>query len=98
MAYVESKTRSVGQIAKKRLHALEATYSVQSSGKLVRMFPLMISWTTLKIVHIEKETRSLRQILQKRCVRFWDHDFRRVLIKVGHNVIMFVLMISRMSF
>ena len=45
--------------------ALEATFSVQYSGKFVTMFVLMISQLSLEMGYVGSKTRSLGQIIEK---------------------------------
>ena len=47
------------------MYLLEATFSGRLSWNLVRMFVLMISWTSLKIGHVGSKIRSISQILEK---------------------------------
>ena len=74
------KTRSLGQILEKFAYAIEATFSVQYSLNLVGMFVLMNSWTTSKRGHIELETRSAGEILEK---LFVHHREEPILITKG---------------
>ena len=58
MGHLASKTRSLGQILKKKnVYALEAIFSVQYSGNLVRMFALMKSQNSVKMGHSVSKTR-----------------------------------------
>ena len=68
------------------VYALEATFSVQSSWNLVRMFGSIKSETTSKLGHVGSKTRSLSQILEKPCVRSRSHIFSPILMKLGQNV------------
>ena len=71
--------------SKKNVYALEAILSVQYSWKLLRMFALIISLTSLKMGHDGWKTRSLGQILEKPCVSSRSHIFCLILLKVGQN-------------
>ena len=68
------------------VYALEATFSVQLSRDLVRMFVLFKSRTSLKMGHVRSKTRSQGQILEKPCVRSRGHIFSPIIKKLGHNV------------
>ena len=68
------------------LYVLEATFSVQSSWNLVRMFVLIKSRKSLKLGHVGSKTRSLGQILEKPCVCSRCHIFSQILVKFGLNV------------
>ena len=46
------------------VYAIEAEFSVRYCRNSVRMFALMISWTSLKMGHIKSKTRSAGQILK----------------------------------
>ena len=46
----------------------------------------MISWTCLKMGHIESKTRSVGQIVDKPCVCHRGHIFSPALWKDGQNV------------
>ena len=67
-------------------YALEATFSVQSSWNLVRMFVSIKSRTSSKLGHVGSKTRSLVQILEKPCVCSRGHIFSPILMKLGQNV------------
>ena len=47
------------------MYTLEGTVVIQSSGKFVRMFILLISRSSLKLGYVRSKTRSLDQILEK---------------------------------
>ena len=51
------------------VYPLEATFSVQSSWNLARMFVSINYRTSSKLGHVGSKTRSLGQILEKPCVR-----------------------------
>ena len=68
------------------VYALEATFSVQSSRNLVRIFVFIKSRTRLKLGHVGSKTRSLGQILEKPCVCPRGHIFSPILMKLGQNV------------
>ena len=54
--------------------------------KFVRMFALIISWTSSKMGHTESITRSTGQILEKPCVHHIGHIFSPALLREGQNV------------
>ena len=68
------------------VYALEATFSVQSSWNLVRMFVSIKSRMSSKLGHVGWKTRSLDQILEKPCARSRGHIFSPILMKLGQNV------------
>ena len=68
------------------VYALKAILSAQYSWKLLRMFALIISLTSLKMGHDGWKTRSLGQILEKPCVSSRSHILYLILLKVGQNV------------
>ena len=70
---------------------LEATFSVQSSWNLVRVFVLIKSLTSLKLGHVGSKTRSLGQILEKPCVRSRGHIFSPIFMKLCQNVCLDVI-------
>ena len=86
IGHVGSKTRSQVQILENLVYAPEATFSVQLSWNLVRMYVLMKPWTSLKIGHVGSKTRSLVQILGKLCVCSRGHIFSLIVMKLGQNV------------
>ena len=68
------------------VYAIAATFSVQSSWNLVRMFVSIKSRTSSKLGHFGSKTRSLGQILEKFCVCSRCHIFSEILEKFGRNV------------
>ena len=68
------------------MYALEATFLVQYSSKLVRMFALVKSGMSLKMGHVGSKTRSLGQILEKPFICSGCHIFSPTLLKIGQNV------------
>ena len=59
------KNVSLGEILEKKLvYVLEAIFSVQYPGNLVKRFALMKSWIDLKLGHVGFKTKSLGQILE----------------------------------
>ena len=50
------------------------------------MFVLMTSQKSLKITHLESKTRSVGQILEKKCVHSRDLFLVQILIKLAQNV------------
>ena len=59
--------------------------------KLVRMFVLMKSRMSLKMVHVGSETRSQGQLLQELCVCSRGHIFSPIIMKLGQNVCLDVI-------
>ena len=50
------------------------------------MFVLIKPQMSLKMGHVESETRSLCQILEKPCVHSRGHIFSPIIMKLGQNV------------
>ena len=46
----------------------------------------MKSWMSSKMGHVGSKTRSLGQILEKRCVCSRGHIFSLIIMKLGQNV------------
>ena len=68
------------------VYLLEATFSVRLSWKLVRMFVLIKSQRSSKMVYVGSKTRSLVQVLGKPCVCSRGHIFSPIIMKLGQNV------------
>ena len=86
MVQVGSKTRSLGHILENLVYTLEATISVQCSGKFVRMFVLMSSCMSMTTGHVGLKLRSPGLIFEKPCVCFRGHMHCPVILKFGQNV------------
>ena len=85
MGHVGSKNRSLGQVLEKPC--------VRSRGHgfspiilKLRVFILMESWTSLKMVRLRSVTRSKGQILKKPCIHSRGHIFSLIMMKLGQNV------------
>ena len=53
---------------------------------MVRMFVMIKSPTSSKMVHVRSKTRSRVQILEKPCVHSRGHIFSQIILKPGQNV------------
>ena len=65
------------------VYTLGATFLVQSSSNLVRVFVLMMAWTLLNMGVVGSKSRSLGQILEKACLHSSSHissNFLRIFI------------------
>ena len=65
---------------------LQATFFKGSSSKLVRMFILMKSRSSLILGHMGSKTRSVGQIIEKLCVLYRGHIFQWIFLIIGQNV------------
>ena len=59
---------------------------MQSSSDLLRMFVLIISWSSLIMGGMGSKSRSLGQILVKSCLHSLGHIFGSVFLRVAQNV------------
>ena len=85
MVHVRSKTRSLGQILEKPCIRSTGHISSPIIMKLIRIFVLLKSRTSLKMGHVGSKTRSLGQILEKPCVRSRVHIFSQIIMKLDWN-------------
>ena len=65
---------------------LQVTFFKGSSSKLVRMFIMMKSRSSLILGHLGSKTRSVDQIIEKPCDLSRGHIFQRIFLIIGQNV------------
>ena len=68
------------------VNTLDVTFLVLSSKKLIRMFVLIISRSSLIMGQFGSKSGSLDKILGKSCLRSRGHIFCTFFLKVGQNV------------
>ena len=68
------------------MYTLEDTVLIQSSRNFIRKLIIIISRSSSKLGHVGSKTRSLGQILEKRCLHFRGHSFDSKLTKLNLNV------------
>ena len=71
---------------KKFVYSLEGTVLIQSSRHLVRMLIILISRSSLKLVHVGSKTRLLGQIIETPCLHYRGHSFHTKFMKLCQNV------------
>ena len=88
MAYVGSKTRSLGQILEKTLFTLyRPHFQFNNHETWSECFLDEIS-DEFELGHVGSKTRSQGQMLEKPCVRSTGHAFSPIIIKLGQNFVM----------